>query len=82
MLIALVLWLLTGNAQAASPCDRVKCASDCAREGSTDRCLQQCDAAYRSLCGNVEKPKGSMRELYQYADRPPPLRTETKESKD
>jgi len=82
VLIALILWLLTGNAHAASPCDRVKCASDCAREGSTDRCLQQCDAAYRSLCGTVEKPKSSMRELYQYADRPPALRKETKESKD
>jgi hypothetical protein len=82
VLIALIVWLLSGSAQAASPCDRVKCASDCAREGSTDRCLQQCDAAYRSLCGTVEKPKGSMRELYQYADRPPALRKETKESKD
>ena len=82
MLIALIVWLLTGSAQAASPCDRTKCASDCARQGSTDRCLAQCDEAYRSLCGTVEKPKGSMRELYQYADRPPALRKETKGQQD
>lgn len=79
MLIALIVWLLTGNAEAASPCERDKCASACVREGSSDRCLQQCDEAYRSLCGNVEKPRGSMRELYQYADRPPALRKETKD---
>ena len=82
MLVALIVWLLSGTAQAASPCDRAKCASDCAREGSADRCLAQCDEAYRSLCGKVEKPKGSMRELYQYADRPPALRKETKEQQD